>query len=97
MEKVLEHINNRERYIEQLVAMYERLKIMDYLERNSHKNWISYIINKTHNGIVVLVKELLFEVFIFDIEPERMIGDKVVIEVNKIDWLQLIVRAKICI
>jgi ribonuclease R len=97
LEKVLEHVNNRERYIEQLVSMYERLKIMDYLEKNSHIIWEAFIINKTIKGVTLLIKDLLFEVFIFEIDTNRIIGEKVFIKINKIDWLQLIVRAKICI
>jgi len=96
LEKVLEHINQREIYIENLVKLYEKIKIMDYLERNSNKNWEAYVVNITDKGVAVLLKDLLFEIFIFDNTPLRKSGDKINIEVKKIDWLSLSVKALIC-
>jgi hypothetical protein len=83
-------------YIEKLVKLYEKIKILDYLERNIDKIWEAYVINTTETGVIILLKELLFEIFIFDNASLRKSGDKIFVKIVKIDWLTLSIKAKIC-
>lgn len=62
---ILEYINTREQYVDKIVKLYNNLKLYSYLEKNINDTYISYIINITNSGVVCIIKEFLFEVFIF--------------------------------
>lgn len=93
LEEILDHINKSERQIDKLVKLYEQLKIMGFLEKHMNNQWNAYVLNKTASGVVVFLEDLLFEIFIFNIENNYFLGDKVVIQIKKVDWLSLTVRA----
>jgi len=96
IENVLEHINIRENYIDQIVKLYEKMKLYDYIERNIENKWEGYITNITKVGVVVLLKELIIELFVFTPKVyEYSICDKVLLKVKKVDWLSLQIRAQI--
>ena len=94
LEVVLEHINKQEVQIEKMVKLYEKLKIMDYLEKNIDIIWKGYIINITKTGVVVLLEELAFEVFIFDCSNNYSLCDEVNVKITKINWITLNISAK---
>ena len=58
-----------------------------------NNQWNAYVLNRTTSGVVVFLEDLLFEIFIFNIENNYCLGDKVIIQIKKIDWLTLTVRA----
>ena len=96
IENVLEHINIRETYIDQIVKLYEKLKIYDYLENNIQNKWDGYITNITKVGIVVLLKDVMIEIFVFSSNSyEYSLCDMVTLEIKKVDWLSLHIKARI--
>lgn len=96
IEKVLEHINLRENYIDKIVKLYEKIKIYDYIERNIENKWEGYITNTTNVGVVVLLKKLMIEIFVFsEYSDEYSMCDMVSLEVKKIDWINLQIKARI--
>lgn len=62
---ILEYINTREQYIDKIVKMYNNLKLYSYMEKNIGNIYESYVINITNNGMVCIIKDFLFEVFVF--------------------------------
>lgn len=96
IEDILDHINNREKYIEKLVECYNNLKFLSYFEENINNIWSCYIISIKSNGLVVMLDENLYEIFIFDSNSTNYkIGDKVNVKIKSIDWINLNVKAKI--
>lgn len=93
LEEVLHHINNREKYIDKLVKLYENLKILSFLESNLTKVWKGYVINKTLSGLVVLLDGLLYEIFIFDKNYTCNVKDTVNVKIISIKWVTLEVKA----
>ena len=65
LDMILEYINTREQYIDKIVKMYNNLKLYSYMEKNIDNSYISYVINITNVGVICIIKEFLFEVFIF--------------------------------
>jgi ribonuclease R len=90
---ILQHINKREVYIEKIVKLYENLKILSFLETQLTKIWKGYIINKKKGGYIVLLEDLLYEIFIFDNNYNLSETDIVNVKINSIKWLQLEVKA----
>jgi exoribonuclease R len=90
---VLHHINKREVYIEKIVKLYENLKILSFLETQLTKIWKGYIINKKSAGYIVLLEDLLYEIFIFDNNYGLSEKDIVKVKINSIKWQQLEVKA----
>ena len=90
---VLQHINKREVYIEKLVKLYENLKILSFLESQLTKIWKGYVINKKSGGYIVLLEDLLYEIFIFDNNYNLSEKDIVKVKINGIKWHQLEVKA----
>ena len=90
---ILEHINKREIYIEKIVKLYENLKILSFLESRLTKIWKGYIIKKKSGGYIVLLEDLLYEIFVFDNNYNLSVKDIVNIKINSIKWLQLNVKA----
>jgi len=90
---ILEHINKREIYIEKIVKLYENLKILSFLESRLTKIWKGYIIKKKSGGYIVLLEDLLYEIFVFDNNYNLSEKDIVNIKINSIKWLQLNVKA----
>jgi ribonuclease R len=97
LDNILEHINKREVQIEKLVKLYEMLKIIGFLEKNNHVKWTAYVLNKTNSGVVVFLEDILFELFIFNNDNNYSLGDKVLVQIKKIDWLSLNVKATIIV
>jgi ribonuclease R len=93
LEIILQHINKREVYIEKIVKLYENLKILSFLERDLTKIWKGYIINKKTGGYIVLLEDLLYEIFIFDKNCNLSEKDIVKVKINSIKWHQLEVKA----
>lgn len=92
---ILQHINKREVYIEKLVELYEKLKILSFLESHATKIWKGYICNKKKGGYIVLLEDLLYEIFIFDNNYNLSEKDIVKVKINGIKWNQLEVKANI--
>lgn len=92
LEEVLDHINKREVQTEKLVKLYENLKILDYLDKNKSKIWKGYIINITKSGVVVLLEDLAYEIFIFTTQKYELC-QPVQVKVNNINWAQLSVKS----
>lgn len=93
---ILNHINSQERYIEKIVDRYSNLKFLSYFEENINNDWSAYVISIKNNGLLVMLHENLFEIFIFDSNPSKYtIGDKVNIKLKNIDWVNLNIKAKI--
>lgn len=90
---VLQHINKREVYVEKIVKLYEQLKILSFLESQLTKIWKGYVIKKNSSGYIVLLEELLFEIFIFDNKYNISEKDAVNVKINAIKWQQLEVKA----
>jgi ribonuclease R len=97
LEEVLQHINQREIYIEKIVKLYENLKILSLFETQLKKIWKGYVINKTKNGYVVLLEDLLYEVFIFDNKYNVDVKDIVNVKITGIKWVYLEVKAVIVV
>ena len=90
---VLEHINKREVYIEKIVKLYENLKILSFLESHMAKIWKGYIVKKNPSGYIVLLEDLLYEIFVFDNNYNLSEKDIVNVKINSIKWQQLEVKA----
>jgi len=90
---ILEHINKREVYIEKIVKLYEKLKILSFLELQLTKIWKGYIVKKKSGGYIVLLEDLLYEIFVFDNNYNLSEKDIVNVKINSIKWLQLDVKA----
>ena len=90
---ILEHINKREVYIEKIVKLYENLKILSFLELQLTKIWKGYIVKKKSGGYIVLLEDLLYEIFVFDNNYNLSEKDIVNVKINSIKWLQLDVKA----
>jgi ribonuclease R len=90
---ILQHINKREVYIEKIVKLYENLKILSFLESQLTKIWKGYIINKKSSGYIVLLEDLLYEIFIFDNKYNLSEKEVVNVKINSIKWHQLEVKA----
>ena len=94
---ILQHINNREMYIDKLVKLYESLKILSFLESQLKKIWNGYVIKKNAGGYNVLLEDLLYEIFIFDNNYNLSEKDTVKVKINGIKWHQLEVKAIIVV
>lgn len=90
---VLQHINKREVYIEKIVKLYETLKILSFLETQLTKIWKGYVINKKSGGYIVLLEDLLYEIFIFENKYNLSEKEVVKVKINSIKWCQLEVKA----
>lgn len=94
---ILQHINNREMYIDKLVKLYESLKILSFLESQLKKIWKGYVVKKNTGGYNVLLEDLLYEIFIFDNNYNLSEKDTVNVKINGIKWHQLEVKAIIMV
>ena len=90
---ILEHINKREVYIEKIIKLYEKLKILSFLESQLEKIWKGYIVKKKSGGYIVLLEDLLYEIFFFDKNYNLLEKDIVNVKINSIKWQQLDVKA----
>jgi len=90
---ILQHINKREVYIEKIVKLYENLKMLSFLETQLTKIWKGYIVNKKSAGYIILLEDLLYEIFIFDNNYNLSEKDIVKVKINSIKWQQLEVKA----
>jgi ribonuclease R len=90
---ILQHINNREVYIDKLDKLYNNLKILSFLELQSPKIWKGYVIKKKTGGYNVLLEDLLYEFFIFDNNYNLSERDIINIKITGIKWHQLEVKA----
>lgn len=97
LDSVIQHINKREVYIEKQVKLYENLKILSFLESQLTKIWKCYVINKKSGGYIVLLEDLLYEIFIFDNNYNLSEKDIVKVKINGIKWPQLEVKAIIVV
>ena len=99
MEEVLEHLNYREHLVDQLVKMYHLLKFLDYYDGNDEndnkKDYNAYVIQLTEKGVVVLIENFLYEVFVFVKNPIFSVGERVSVSVNYITWAGLSLSVKI--
>jgi ribonuclease R len=93
LEEILNYITGREIEIKKLVKLYEKLKILGYLENNKKKVWKGYIINKSNAGYTVILEDLLYELFIFDKQYNLEVKDIVNIKIVSIKWLTLDINA----
>lgn len=93
LDMILQHINKRELYIEKIVKLYENLKILSFLESQLTKIWKGYVINKKSGGYIVILEELLYEIFIFDNNYNLSEKDIVNVKINSIKWHQLEAKA----
>jgi hypothetical protein len=82
---------------EKIVKLYENLKILSFLETQLAKIWKGYIINKKTGGYIVLLEDLLYEIFIFDNNYNLSEKDIVKVKINGIKWHQLEVKAIIVV
>ena len=94
---ILQHINTREIYIDKLVKLHESLKILSFLETKLKKLWKGYVIKKKAGGYMVLLEDLLYEIFIFDNNYNLSEKDIVKVKINGIKWHQLEVKAIIVV
>jgi exoribonuclease R len=81
--EVLDYINLRETYIDSIVRLYSKLKILGYLDSNKHIKWIGYWIPQ---GLIL--QDLLFEIKYYPVRPDKLYT-QVKIEVTCIDWFKL--------
>ena len=93
---ILRHINTREIYIDKLVKLHESLKILSFLETQLKKIWKGYVIKKKAGGYIVLLEDLLYEIFIFDnnynLSEKYIVNVKInCIKLNQLDVKSIIV------
>ncbi len=97
IEDILAHINKQELYIDKLVKNYNNLKLLSYFDDNLDKIWCGYILSINKNGIIVILEDNLYELFIFntDVKCSKIIElyDKVCVKINSINWINLTVKA----
>jgi exoribonuclease R len=93
LDVILQHINKREVYIEKIVKLYEQLKILSFLETQLTKIWKGYVVKKSSSGYIILLEDLLYEIFIFDNNYNLSEKDMVKVKINSIKWQQLDVKA----
>ena len=93
LDEVLEHVNQRENSIDQLVTVYRTLKILDYMESIKNTPIQGYILSTTDKGVVVLLEDFLYEAFVFT--PRSFtIGEKVSVMVTDVSWLAMTMKIK---
>lgn len=90
LKNTLEYINYRERKVEDIYKFYKELKILSYLDFHKNKNceYECYVISTNKNGILILIRELLYEIFKFT-KNKYNIGEKVMIKISSINWKNL--------
>lgn len=95
LDDVLEHVNQREHSIDQLVTIYRTLKILDYMDDiKDRKTPIQgYILSATDKGVVVLLEDFLYESFVFTTQPFT-VGEKVSVMVTDVSWLTITMKIK---
>jgi exoribonuclease R len=96
LDAVLEHVNQREHSIDQLVTVYRTLKILDYMEieiKDKNKPIQGYILSTTDKGVVVLLEDFLYEAFVFTTQPFT-VGEKVSVMVTDVSWLTMSLKIK---
>ena len=91
---VLDHINGRERSIDQLVTIYRTLKILDYMDRIKNTPIKGYILSTTDKGVVVLLEDFLYEAFVFTTRAFT-VGEKVDVAVAEVSWLTMSMKIKL--
>jgi len=97
IDDVLEHVNQREHSIDQLVTIYRTLKILEYMERikNTPNHDIhGYILSTTDKGVVVLLEDFLYEAFVFT-QREFTVGEKVNVMITDVSWLTMTMKIKL--
>ena len=94
IDEVLTHINKQEVFIEKLCDCYKNLKFLTYFEENLDRIWNGYILSVTNNGAVVILEDILYEVFVFE-NKKFDIYEKVKIKIKNINWLNLTVKANL--
>ena len=92
IEEILDHINSMEKNIDNIVKLYNMLKILDYLNRNKDKKFVAYVLNINEMGITVIIDGLLYCIFIFTKKIYK-IGDKINIKIKNVIWEKLEVKA----
>lgn len=97
IDDVLEHVNQREHSIDQLVTIYRTLKILEYMERikNTPNHAIhGYVLSSADKGVVVLLEDFLYEAFVFT--PRVFtVGEKVNVMVTDVSWLSMSMKIKL--
>lgn len=95
LDDVLEHVNQREHSIDQLVTIYRTLKILDYMDDIKDKKTPiqGYILSATDKGVVVLLEDFLYEAFVFT--PRVFaVGEKVNVMVTDVSWVTMTMKIK---
>lgn len=94
IDEVLTHINGQERFIDRnVVQVYNNVKWLSYFEANLSQVWPGYVVNVVRAGVVIILEDNLYEVFVFVSEQALAVGHRVHIKVKSIDWISLSVKA----
>jgi exoribonuclease R len=84
MDQIVNHLNERERKIKMLIKLYNDWKIMNMIKIGDIYEGV--VIKKNNNGILILLKEIMKDVFIENNSFE--IGSKLMLIISKIDIIK---------
>lgn len=87
IEEILNYINMRETHIDQIVKLYNKIKILSLFESDLTKVWIGYIISTSPSKIIL--EDLLFEIDCYPIVLIQPLYSQVKIQIKSIDWIWL--------
>lgn len=90
LDQMLEYINQREVYIDSIVRLYSRLKILGYLESNTQLTYPAYWIPQ---GLIL--GDLLFEIKYYPVDQTKLY-EKVQVQILGINWDKLEPEIRIC-
>ena len=83
IEEILEYINQRERYIDTLSRLSDRLKMLSIIDRQPERVWPGYLTRVMDKGVVVTLEDFLDDVFVM--YGEGVLYGRVGV-VIKVDW-----------
>ncbi len=77
----------RETRIDQIVKLYNKIKILSLFESDLTKVWIGYIISTSQSKIIL--EDLLFEIDCYPIVLIQPLYSQIKIQIKSIDWIWL--------
>jgi exoribonuclease R len=94
MDEILEYINSREHTIDKITRFYENCKILSLLEKTKEPI-VCYVINIVTKGIVIIMENLLYELYIPTVQSTYNVGDMVKIIIEGVLWSRMEVKSRI--
>jgi exoribonuclease R len=88
LNEILCYINSREIYIDTIIKLYLKIKILSYFESSLDKIWNGYIISVNSIYNIIILQDILFEIEYKSLNKLKLYS-QVKIKIESIDWLEL--------